>query len=258
MELDRLLLWLATLCFLGGAVMVLPMLRGTQAHRSRVNLAVMLVGFLAICGNLWLRGEAQGRCPITDLSEVLVFVSWSCGLFYFLFGVSYQLSLLGLFTAPLSVLLQGLALLLWQPMPETAHPAHDYWLELHAALSLLSFGALALAGTAAWMFLLQDRLLKKRRLEDLSTALPPIRLLGGALFRLVAAGFAILTIGIGSAYFMVATPSPAKLGLAYFVWGTYGVLLVLYLFADLAARKFALATAFAALFSLLSLGVVAR
>jgi ABC-type transport system involved in cytochrome c biogenesis permease subunit len=67
---------------------------------------------------LWIRGEAIGRCPITNLFEVFVFLAWSIVLTYMVVGPAYRLSLMGAFTAPLVFVIQGFALLAKVPMPQ--------------------------------------------------------------------------------------------------------------------------------------------
>src|SRR5947207_6798288 len=50
-------------------------------------------------------------CSSDLLFEVFVFLAWSVALIYMLVGPAYRLSLMGAFTAPLVLILQGLALL---------------------------------------------------------------------------------------------------------------------------------------------------
>ena len=94
----------------------------------------------------------------------------------------------------------------------------DPWLELHASVSLVSFGALALAGVAGLMYLVQDRQLKRHHLKTLFYNLPPIRYLTIAVFRLVSIGLILLTVGIVSAYMMEDMPAPLHQGLSMLTW----------------------------------------
>ena len=72
-------------------------------------LRAMACGFAFQTGFLVLRGHALNACPLTNLFEVLIFLSWSMVLLYFVVGTAYRLSLLGAFTAPLAFLFQAFA-----------------------------------------------------------------------------------------------------------------------------------------------------
>src|SRR5207248_7766960 len=96
----------STLCFLAGFAYAMYALGAKVRQPSRWNFIVMLAGFILQMGFLRLRSSAVGRCPLTNLFEVLIFLSWSVVLLYFVVGASYRISLLGMFTAPLVFLIQ--------------------------------------------------------------------------------------------------------------------------------------------------------
>lgn len=234
---------LSTLCFLGGFFYSVTMLRSGRHHISGVNLAIMAAGFLLQCLFLYNLGQVRGRCPITTVFDILIFVSWSMVLFYLLLGPPFRISLLGVFTAPVVFVFQVTALLLPARLrtAEKAIPGSiDPWLETHAAVSLLAYGAFGLAFVAGIMFLLQDRELKMHHLRTLFYNLPPIRLLGNSIRRLIAIGFVLLTIGIGSAFLMERAPSLLHLGMTLAVWAIYGSIFVLQALRGTSSKRMAL------------------
>ena len=239
--MDKLLLAASILFFLGAFIYVVVVLRQSQERTPRVNLLLMGAGFLLQCFVLHLRGQMHGRCPITGLAEVLIFISWSMVMLYFILGRSFRLSLLGLFTSPLVVLMQCGALVALVILPDEPKPTDslDIWLELHASISLLSYGAFALACVAGIMYLVQDRLLKTHDLNALFYNLPPISYLVKAISRLLAIGLVLLTVGIVSAYLMRDKPSAMHLALSYGVWLGYAVLLGLYVGRRLGPKQVA-------------------
>src|SRR4051794_29703873 len=104
--MERLLLAISTFSFLFGFAhtMYAP---GARAYRhSRFNFFANLFGFVCQTGFLYLRGQVVGRCPVTTMFDVLVFLCWSMVLFYLVIGPAYRLSLLGAFTAPLVCTMQ--------------------------------------------------------------------------------------------------------------------------------------------------------
>ncbi len=200
--MDRLLLIGSTLCFLLGFAYTMLSPGARLGRSTRFNLPVIALGFVLQTGFLYERGRALGRCPLTNLFEVVIFLSWATVLFYLLVGNVYRLSPLGVFTAPLAFVLQTAALLAPIDRPPGANPtpgphaAVDPWLEFHAAFSVLSFGAFALAGLAGAMYLFQERQLKSHRLNPSFFAMPPIGDLGRLNARLLIVGFALLSLGL--------------------------------------------------------------
>src|SRR5258708_37925206 len=172
--MDRQLLIVSTLCFLAAVAHTLATLRDGVFRPRRFNFLAIAVGFALQSAFLTIRGHALGRCPITNLFEVFVFLAWSVALIYLVVGPAYRLSLMGAFTAPLVLLLQGFALI--SPI-DTRHPVSvpaNSWLEFHASMSLVAYGVFALACIAGVMYLLQERQLKTHQLHSIFYHLPPL------------------------------------------------------------------------------------
>src|SRR6266481_7029228 len=111
LPVDRYFLILATVCFLAAIAHTVLQMRGGVFRPRQFNFFAVGLGFIFQTAFLSIRGHAEGRCPITNLFEVIIFVAWSVALFYIVVGPAYRLSLMGAFTAPLVVLLQGFALI---------------------------------------------------------------------------------------------------------------------------------------------------
>lgn len=221
-------IWLAAagFCFL---VVFAKTMWAIGAHRyqpSRANFTMNTIGFICLTLFLHFRGQQLGRCPLTNLSEVLIFLSWSTVLTYLVVGPTYRLSLIGAFTAPLVIALLGLALV-FDPGTEPVFrtEAINPWLETHAAISLIAYGAFALACIAGAMYLLQDRQLKRRELTSLFYELPPIHTLARANTRLLLFGFSLLTIGLITGFFVNRSTAELKLLMSFGIWIIYGAIL---------------------------------
>jgi len=228
--MDRLPLILSTLCFLLGFAATLASLKSGHYRPRRFNLAMMGAGFLLQTAFLSGRGRAIGHCPLTNLFEVLVFLSWSIALFYLLIGPAYRLSLLGMFTEPLLFLIQTVALLAPVDTPHPAlFPPHSPWLEFHAAVSMIAYGAFAMAGVAGVMYLAQERQLKTHRLGAIFFQMPPITDLAKANMRLLWSGLLLLTLGQAA-----AAAIHVKVGPGVAIWGV--AMWVSYLWLLLARR----------------------
>ncbi len=99
--MDRYFLIASTVCFLTAVVHTAVEFRAKVFRPWRFNFFAIGLGFLFQTAFLSVRGHELGRCPITNLFEVFVFLAWSVALIYLLVGPAYRLSLMGAFTAPL-------------------------------------------------------------------------------------------------------------------------------------------------------------
>jgi ABC-type uncharacterized transport system permease subunit len=190
------------------------------------------------------------------IGEILVFLAWSLTMFYLAVGPTYRISLLGVFSAPVVVLFQIVALV---PGMLEASPGRvmetDPWRETHAAMSVLGYGALALAAVAGVMFLVLDRQLKEQHLSSgLFRNLPPVRELLVSMQRLLWIGLAMLTVGVVAGFAMPRSGGNAHLVVATVVWVAYTVLVVVKQFRGMTGRRFSLA---AVLLFVVSLSVFA-
>jgi ABC-type uncharacterized transport system permease subunit len=223
--MDRQLLVFATICYLAAVIRTIISFRARIFRRSRFVFLTIALGFVLQTVSLSLRGHALGSCPITNLFEVLVFLSWSIALIYLLIGTAYRLSLMGAFTAPLVVLLQLAALPLPIDIPRAFPIAPNSWLEFHASISIIAYGAFALACVAGAMYLVQERQLKTHQLRSIFYHLPPLPNLFSAMTRLLWFGFILYSAGLVSGFF-VSEPLPwTKIALAIAIWILYGAIL---------------------------------
>jgi len=227
---DRILLAVSTFCFLLGFAHTMFIMGSGRYQPSRFNFVSMAAGFAFQTGFLVVRGHALNACPLTNLFEVLIFLSWSMVLLYFVVGTAYRLSLLGLFTSPLAFIFQAFALIapLDSPPGPRARVVAQPWLEAHAAISIIAYGAFALAFVAGVMYLIQERQLKTHRFRGLFFHLPPIADLAVAIHRLIFTGFILLSLGLLAGFAVKVEWSKvewSKLIWGVSVWLIYGGIL---------------------------------
>jgi ABC-type uncharacterized transport system permease subunit len=222
---------------------------------GRFNFLGMAFGAAAQGWYLSMRGAAEHACPIGNLAEILIFLSWSIALIYLVIGPTYRLSLMGAFTAPLVLVLQIMALLLPQTTrlaPSTSNP----WVETHAALSLVAYGAFGLACVTGLMFLVQEKQLKARRPAPIFHHLPPITALSKAIQRLLWIGFSVLTLSFASGLLAHITIASAKSCFSLLIWLLYAAILIGTKRGLLSGRRFAIAVALTFLIALLLLPLI--
>ncbi len=190
---------------------------------------------------LGVRGDLRGQCPLNDVGEICLFLAWSLTFFYLVTGSTYRLSLLGVFTAPVVVALQLVTLVpgALEVGPQRVEVV-DAWRESHAAFSVLSYGALALAAVAGVMFLVLNKRLKNQNLKGgMMAGMPSVSRLVQAMARIATVGWIILTIGVVSGLLMEEGEVNAHLLVATVTWVLYAVLLGIYFVRGLPGRQLA-------------------
>ncbi len=223
--MDRYLLIASTVCFLTAVVHTVIELRAKMFRPLRFNFFAIGLGFIFQTAFLSVRGHELGRCPITNLFEVFVFLAWSVALIYMLVGPAYRLSLMGAFTAPLVLLLQGFALIAPIDVRRPSQFSANSWLEFHASISLIAYGAFALACIAGVMYLLQERQLKTHQLHSIFYHLPPLTNLFAAITRLLWWGFVLYTVGIVTGFFTGHPLPRTQVVAAIALWLLYAAIL---------------------------------
>ncbi len=253
--MERVALLIATFCYLFSVGHTLFALGAGRFQPGRYNFLAMAFGAAAQSWYLSMRGAAEHTCPLGTLPETLIFLSWSISLIYLVIGPTYRISLMGAFTAPLVLLLQIVALLL----PERrgiviSHP--NPWVETHAALSLVAFGAFGLACVSGLMFLLQERELKSRQPAPIFRHLPPISILSVAMLRLLWVGFLLLSLSFATGLHAHLLVVNGKLLFSMLIWLLYAAILFGVQRGVLTGRRFALLSTITFLIALLLLPVI--
>ena len=207
--------------------------------------ALVAIGYAVQFFGLYLRGRADGGCPLGNTFEFLQFVAWSAITLYLVVGAIFRSSLFGYITAGLGAVLTlgSLAVPAWDAT-RMAHLFGDNpWIEFHAALALFSYGVFGLLAVTSALFLLRNYSLKSKQLDGWFSFLPSILDLDHIGLRLLGAGVALLaaSLAVGTVYWLrdTATVNAAKLLITGAVWVAYAAILALRLGGRLAAKRFA-------------------
>lgn len=142
------------------------------------------------------RGFSLQRCPINNLFEATLFLTWTTGMAYAVLGGFHRLRFLGVFVAPLLLVVGVFALM---PALDVRSGRPDFshgWQSLHAAFILLAYGAFGLGSLSAAAYLLQAHNLRFHKARALTALLPPITRLESVTGGLLLAGVVLLTGGL--------------------------------------------------------------
>jgi ABC-type uncharacterized transport system permease subunit len=114
--------------------------------------------------------------------------------------------------------------------PSYAEATVGWELTAHILLSMAAAALLFAAAVTAILLVILDRRLRTRRIVDLPSALPPLDALEKIMFRLVAAGFGLLTLALITGFVFVTNLFTQNLVqktmLSLIAWLIFGVLLI--------------------------------
>ncbi|UXI69599.1 cytochrome C assembly family protein [Tahibacter amnicola] len=216
---------IATVLYLAGALAIAQPLLNRPALVSRsVGLALAGGGVAAHAAAELLRhGGGIDLHFFTALSVVVLLVA----ALTLAVNIARPVAGLGVIVFPLAASLVTLDILV-QP---SSQPLSLGWqIQLHVAVALLAYAVLSLAAVLAILLLGQERALRNHRLSGgLVRVLPPLTLTEALMFRLVGAGFALLTLTLLSGVLFVenlfAQHLVHKTVLSLVAWVVFGVLL---------------------------------
>ena len=226
---------------------------------NRVNYGLLAGGVIFHTMAMVGRGFSFSRCPVNNLYEMMVFISWTIVTSYLAIGLWSRLRFLGAFASPVLFGMGVFAL-----MPALDPPRGDTpnfgggWGSLHATLILLAFGAFGLSSVAALMYLTQVHDLKLHKARAIFSLLPPIQRLEQVAGGLLGGGFFLLTAGLLISHLLLKQrdgnlwSADPQILWSYFVWLLYlGLLMMRWWFAQ-GGKRFAWGTIASFVFVLLT------
>ncbi|HEY4485842.1 MAG TPA: cytochrome c biogenesis protein CcsA [Nitrospiria bacterium] len=182
--------------FLGTLAFLVHLAGGKKESLSRFSLLATGIGFafhtIALGG--WL--IESGGISLIHLSQAMIFFAWGLVLVFFLVEYRFRIHILGSFVLPIA-LISLVSAAVWPEGARTPDAGlRMAWVYLHATMAILGAVAFAIASSAGVMYLIQERLMKSKRFNDLYDKLPSLDILDELNRRAVILGFALLTLGI--------------------------------------------------------------
>ncbi len=171
------------------------LVRGTGERGER--FAPRLVGFGAVlhAAHIVVASLVLRVCPVEGVHFPMSVAAMFMCVGYFFARARYRVEVAGAFIAPLALT----TLLASRFVGGGADPSarvKSVLLPFHVTMNLIGVALFALAFSAAALYLLQERLVKQKRIDGVSRRLPPLDALDRAEHRFLLAGFPLLTIGI--------------------------------------------------------------
>ncbi|MFK5927472.1 MAG: c-type cytochrome biogenesis protein CcsB [Desulfuromusa sp.] len=213
---------ITTIAYFAAMVLFFAYIATKNKTVALVATLTSLVGFLIQTTALGLRWYESyqilgqdGRAPLTNLYESVVFFAWSILLLYLLIDLKYKQRTIGAFVLPIA-----LFSMLWAQMSLHADidplvPAlQSNWLTYHVITCFLGYAGFAVAFGVSIMYLLKIGKEEKYQgdgpMGGILGLFPPTKVLDDMNYKAIMIGFPLLTLGIitGAAW-------------AYYAWGTY-------------------------------------
>jgi ABC-type uncharacterized transport system permease subunit len=216
---------LAVVLYLGEAgVLGRPLLSGGQPLN---RLALCLAGAAVLLHAGILLGMHRGALDL-HFFAALSLVACVVAALTLLVNLSRPVAALGVVVFPLAALflfLDGFVAAPTAPLQQM-----DWPIKLHVTLALLAFSVLSIAAVLAILLAVQERALRARHFGSWLRALPPLTQTEALMFRLIAGGFALLTVALLSGALFIENIRAQHLVhttvLSVFAWLVFGTLLL--------------------------------
>lgn len=237
---------------------ILYLFRLTRGSERAPRLAgiVFVAALGAHLAFLLLEAPSPREVPLADISQLLSLSSFGIGIAFLLASYRFDVTILGAFVAPLSLMLL-LASGLGSSYAPVSPGVESAMLTLHIIANVLGLVSFALAFVAGAAYLMQERLLRRRQLTGVFQRLPSLDVLDTIGLRSVLVGFPLLTFGMVTGTFWLVRSGGGQFyvsqALGLVAWTIFAAVIVLRVAAGWQGRKAAVGTMMGFLFTLLVL-----
>jgi ABC-type uncharacterized transport system permease subunit len=188
------LFYLTAASYVAASILFLRYLARGKGDVGRAGPRLVAVGAALHAGHIVIASMVLKVCPVEGIHFPMSVASMSMCVAYVVARRRLRVEVAGAFIAPLA-----LTSLLASRFVGSAEPGariKSAILPFHVTTNLFGVALFTLAFSAATLYLIQERLLKKKQIDGVFRRLPPLDVLDRAEHRFLLAGFPLLTIGI--------------------------------------------------------------
>jgi ABC-type uncharacterized transport system permease subunit len=190
-------LFLATaLTYLFASILFVANLMGSDNKRTRFAPRVVAIGALLHAAHIVVSSYVWHVCPVEGIHFPMSVVSMLMVVAYVAMRRRYHIDAIGAFVAPLALTSLLASRFVGGGTIDPSPRFKSAMLPFHVTMNLLGIALFSLAFAAATLYLVQEHLLKAKRVEGLFQRLPALDSLDNAEHRFLLAGFPLLTLGI--------------------------------------------------------------
>jgi ABC-type uncharacterized transport system permease subunit len=200
-----------------------------SVHKPRLEALAWLLILFALIGHtdaIMHTMRVNGPFSI-GVPEAMSLLAWTLAVLACLISIEKQYRVLGailLASAAIGAAMTGAG----RNFAEASAPGWE--LTAHILLSMGAAALLFAAAVTALLLVFLDRRLRTRRIADLPSGMPPLDALENVMFRLITAGFGLLTLALFTGFVFVTNLFTQNLVqktiLSLIAWLLFGVLLV--------------------------------
>ncbi len=176
--------------YFAASVLYLANLHIRNKYLAGYGTAATGAGFIFQTTRLVMEIATQST-PFANAQEAIFFLSWAIAAVYMIVLLWFRLPAVGALAMPLSVVALALD---YRFSQQTI--ADDGWLKIHIVAIISSFALFILAFCGSFFYLVQNKLLKSKKLRGMFRKLPPLETVDGLAHVLASIGFPLLTLGI--------------------------------------------------------------
>jgi ABC-type uncharacterized transport system permease subunit len=247
-ELADVFFFVAAGLYLAATLMFMAYLVGSSAAPKIVKVAPRLIGVGAAlhAGHIVLYSLVLRVCPVEGIHFPMSVASMLTCAGYVMMRTRWRIDVVGAFVAPLALTTILASRLVGDASigPRVRSAIAPF----HVTMNLLGVALFSLAFAAAMLYLVQEKLLKAKRIEGLFQRLPPLDSLDRAEHRFLLMGFPLLTLGIVTGTLWARQLSPgssadvARTAFGYVTWLLFAAVLLLRAAAGWRGRRAAYGT----------------
>jgi ABC-type uncharacterized transport system permease subunit len=242
------ILWLRVAAVLYSVGLLDAIMTVLRRRQSLFRIALGAFGMAAVLQLVSIVDQwmALGQFPVSDIFQTMSFCAWVITVAFLALYYRYKAGSLSVFIFPLVFLMTLVAALKSQSSTWSNPTIRSTWLVIHVVLSLLGYAALLFTAAAAVVYLIQERQLKRRSVNPVYRALPPLGTLDELISRSLGAGFAFVTAGIviGSIWASKEMGSSwignSSIAISFVTWAVYLALVFVRVGAGWRGRKTAI------------------
>ena len=195
--MDLVFFKLAIVCYLVASCGYLVFVVVSSGSRAVFAFWCALLGFLFHTLSILHRAIFSGFFPLATLFDALSFFSWLVIALFLAMRYRDPSPIFGSIATPIACVLMLLASTLSYQIQEPLVPIlKSWWLPIHVTLALLGNGIFALTAVSGLMYIVQERLIKRKRIGRFHRLLPSLEVLDTINRRGLPLGFFFLTLGI--------------------------------------------------------------
>lgn len=197
MLLDLIFFKISIVLYLGGAVGYLIFLVVSSGNRAELGFWMALAGFVCHSLSILHRAIFSGFFPLATPFDVLSFFAWTIIGLFLLMRYRDPSPIFGSIAVPMALLLMVFGSTLSYQIESPIVPVlKSWWLPIHVTLAIAGNGVFALMAIGGLMYIVQERLIKKKRIGRMHRLLPSLETLDTINRRGLPLGFFLMTLGI--------------------------------------------------------------